>query len=100
MNTKNLKAFLLILVVVLLIDWFLGAAGLHKLFLLANIPFGVANVWFESHWVGTHYEVSGRTVGENWAFLIFFGTIFAQSCFYFLLWSIWHKRRTVRRETA
>lgn len=104
MRTGYISAFIAVAVILLFIDWILGAAcaaGLPKIvFLLVNFPFGVIYVWFESHWAGTGYVISGRTVSELWSFVAFFGTVFLQTCLYWSLWLSWDHRYQRRHQTG
>jgi len=94
MTRNKVAPFFLIAAALLVIDSGLGAgcaAGKlpHLVFFLANIPFGGIYVWMESQWVGTHYVVFGRRVGDLTSLIVFLGVVFAQACVYFGLWNIW-----------
>ena len=62
-------------------------------FLLLNVPFGAIYVWMESSWVGTHYEMLGRTVGDVGSGVLFLFVVMAQSLCYFALYEWLRNRR-------
>ena len=99
---RQIRAFIAITIGLLVVDWMLGMACANRIlplfvFLLFNIPFGVAYVFMESSWVGLRYEVGGRIVPEHVVAIVEFGGVFAQAVFYYILWYIWQRRRTQAR---
>ncbi len=101
MRSHRISAFVAIAMFLLLVDLLLGVAmveGFPKIvYLLVNFPFGAVYLWFESHWVGTRYVISGQTVSETWSFVAFFGSVFAQACLYWVLWVLWDRRYQRRK---
>jgi hypothetical protein len=87
------KRYLWFFIFLLVLDWGWGIAQVRGLvplwsFAVLNFPFGLPYVWIESHWVGTHYEVSGRTVDELWSMGMFVFMVVAQSILYRGLWDV------------
>lgn len=87
MLSRKLVLFIKIFLVLLMIDWILGMAitsGYLPLwtFLIPNFPFGIAHVWLESHWTGTHILVAGRIIDELFSIIVFPSVIVLQSCLY------------------
>ncbi len=97
-----MKRFFCIGAAMLFIDWLLGwgcAADILPswLFFLANIPFGAAYVWMESHWTGANYEILiwGHRFSDLDSLALWAAVVFLQTgVYYFLLrwWSRWHGR--------
>ncbi len=94
----NIKGYLRICGVLLILDWALGAAQANHLvplwtFLAANFPLGAIYVWFESHWTGTQYRIGDQAVSELWPLVLFFPIVMLQAWVYYLLLCFWLKRR-------
>jgi hypothetical protein len=100
-NRRNLIPYLVIINGTVIIDWILGvlcASGIIPLwtFLVANFPFGGLYVWMESSWVGTHYVMLGRNVGDFGSLFIFGFAVLGQAGLYCILWRWfvqWNHRR-------
>ena len=94
----NIKRYLKICGALLIVDWALGAAqAAHVVppwtFLAANFPFGGVYVWFESHWTGNQYRLGDQVLSEAWPLFLFFLIVLAQAWVYYLLFSLWLRRR-------
>lgn len=105
MGRLTAKHYLKIFVVLLLLDWALGAAQASHLvplwiFLAANFPFGAIYVWFELHWTGTQYLLGDQAVSESWPLLSFFPIVLVQAWLYYLLFGFWPKRCSARANAA
>ncbi len=101
MKQQWLQHLVVIGVSVFILDWVLGglcASGALPAwaFLPLNIPFGALYVWMESSWVGTRYEMLGRTVGDAGSLILFLFVVLAQSLCYFAFFE-WILRRRSRR---
>jgi diacylglycerol kinase len=104
MRTRLLQHLVIIGVVVLILDWILGAMCASGMlpewaFLLFNIPFGAIYVWMESSWVGTHYRMLGQNVGDIGSGVVFLFVVMAQSLCYFALYE-WLRKKCSKRVAA
>jgi hypothetical protein len=104
MKPRVFRHLAVIGITMLVLDWIMGAmcaAGTlpHWVFLLSNLPFGALYVWMESSWVGTRYEMFGRTIGDIGSGLVFLFTVMAQSLAYTFLYEWWRIRQD-RRASA
>jgi hypothetical protein len=95
----NIKRYLTICGVLLIVDWALGAAQANHIvplwtFLAANFPFGAIYVWFESHWTGTQYRIGDQVISELWPLVLFFPIVLAQAWVYYFLAGVWLRRRS------
>ena len=97
MNRKNLVILFAIMAAVIVMDWILGMLIVRAilpswLFVLANFPFGFIYTWTEAHWVGTHYEIGGRLIGENVINIAQLGAVVLQAFLYYGMWLIWEHK--------
>jgi hypothetical protein len=97
-----LRRFAVILPVLLLLDWVIGGmtvAGLLPkwVFAVANVPFGIVNVWFESHWTGNQY-LFGHPVSDGVSLLIFVTVIIAQAILYTAIYTVARRRPSLKAD--
>ena len=73
------------------LNWMLGAlivAGVLWVWIyaIANPPFGLAYVWFHTHWTGVQTNIGGHVISDELGFIEFAVTVILQSGLFAFVW--------------
>jgi hypothetical protein len=99
----HLQRFGVLTLVAFVAVWAIGAltvAGLLPQWVFPTVlfPSGVLYTWFESHWTGTQYVFSGRTVSDFDALMLAPIVALLQGAIYVAIWAAVERCRSTTRE--